>query len=552
MICSLNYQFSLDYKCKASPLFGDRDSAGLVYITSQNFNPSLTLLFYEFNQTSKMFLVFKLNVQSIVSEKINFKVHNFYFNNEIDFGHLTEIRSFGFPSDDNEQTKTILVVYSHPQVVILHLSRFSVYEPIFRTIADQRIFVNQEYIMIVDYASTSIEYISIQNGYFLTRPIWPPLRISPLFEEKFVGIIHDFFIANLYDDHSVKVTVKVADANPYVSRQASMDANQKILKYLKTDTFSMVVFDFQDDVFHAFLSSNLLKYQLSSSRSNAIQENQHNATTLFSFFTIFYTINRHVFLNQINVDIPNDYFINSPSQIPEIRLTSDTECLDFSDHFSGNIYSIDFKSESPEGAESRNLWTIENSSRHGFQLTIPGQPITMDYMPYLYITPVNLINISDLHSGFVWGVQTHTSEYLMALDTLSGKLAFFKQISEKKIALLALVVVTNVLSSPIDDISMEGGFLFVLSGGSIYVFDISSLYLLIEFRQIVLGPPISNISFLSSKVLLTRSFFVSGERTRNRRKQPVPFDRSVLRKRVRVCLRGQEQLHFPDDVLRGI
>jgi hypothetical protein len=416
------------------------------------------------------------------------------------------IKSFGFPNPDSGETVTVLVIYDTKSMTLIRLSNDSIYDPVFRTINDENIFVNQKYIMIVNYQTKSIEYINLIYGYSILRNIWPKFDILPLLNEKKIYIIHDFFLAKLASDPTQILTIKIAQTSPYISKQNQITVNINFIKFLRTDDISIVIFNSDQKNFQALLNTNILKYKLSPKRSNYILKNQKNRTVLFSFFTKFLTYNDHVFLNEISVNIPKEYFINS-LEFSEIQITSTKKLIDFSYLFSGNIYSIDFKNEE---ITNEKRWMIENTCNHQFKITIPNEDILITYTPYLYITPMEIVNLEIIDDNFIWGEQAHSEEYLFVQNLNNNKIAFFKQINDIKIKLLSMIDVTTIIKTQIENISFSKSKMHILSDYQLYIYDIQILYQLIEYKSLSFDKPEDIISLSNQSVLLKEEFFLSG------------------------------------------
>lgn len=511
MICTVNYKFTVDFTCRGYRLFDDSpslSSGGFEYIPSQNFNPSMSLLFYEIEEASQLVRVYKLLVTSIDDDRINFQTHQFFLNNEIKFTEFPSIQSFGFPLAGTNETMTILMAYDSSQIIFIRLSNFSVYEPMFRELDGENVFVNEEYVMIVNFESSTIEYIHLQFGYSLQRTIWPSFKLAPLLSGQRVFVIHDFFLAKLAGNPRQIVTVKVPNANPYISKQNLLDISASSIKFLRTDYFSLVVFALDSGGFWVLLSSNVLKYQLSSSRSSSISEDQQKSTTLFSFFTIFSTFNQHIYLNRININIPREYFIDSPGNTSQIRLDSRELFVDLTTLFSGNIYTIDFKSE---GGAGRPVWIIENSPDHKFEMTVPEKPVQIEYTPALYIIPMRVVNAEELPADFEWGLETHTRDHLFVDDHAGKQLAFFRQVSDKEIILLALIDYSHFFEDFLESISMKDSLLFIVSHKRFRIFDVSCVFELISFERKSLGNPVYQMDFLNQPNYLKKNYLLAGE-----------------------------------------
>ena len=219
------------------------------------------------------------------------------------------------------------------------------------------------------------------------------------------------------------------------------------------------------------------------------------------------TSNDHEFLNEVSVNIPREYFINSLLNISEIQLKRNKQVIDFAKLFTGNIYSIDFKNDK---MDTNTKWVIQNTCDHKFRITISNEDLLITYTPYLYITPMVVLNLHFIEDSFLWGVQTHSEEYLFVQNLISKDIAFFKQITDKKIKLLALVRVDMYITKPIDSMSIYNSILNISSDGNIYIFNVDVLYQLIEFQTIQISKPIGTVNFNNTQIFLQDKYFVSG------------------------------------------
>ena len=347
-ICSVDFELTEDFICLEYDLFPDSeiDSSKLQYVETQNFNPSMTIMFIYYSLKSNSRYVYKLGIEEIQTDQIKFKFQQFLINSTFELKKDFHIQSVGFPALGNQTSVIVIFLYDDTYVYIIRISDKILYEPLQFNLTDKDVFVNDKNVMILDYSTLSMEFINLNFGYSITRTIWPFIQISPLItSKKEIYIIHDFLLVRKKDNSNFLLTLRIQDNNPFLSKGAiykNVDPFQ--LKYICTDDLSLVVIKLnRDQTFQTIFSSELLKYQLSVAHSSNLNDNDVKENTLFSFFVVFHTVNKHSFFNQINIKITDDYLIEVPDNQKEIVVSSYNTSVNLTNSFSGNIYTIDFK-----------------------------------------------------------------------------------------------------------------------------------------------------------------------------------------------------------------
>ena len=244
---------------------------------------------------------------------------------------------------------------------MVRVSNQSIYEPVRRSLLGADLFMNEEYIMLLNYEALKIEYINLRYGFSLTRKIWTQIPIIGLKTASGVFIVHDFVLVRQKSNPAILLNLKISNLNPHITRGSDTLVVNELtpIKYMRTDCFSVVSLGYSYSLnINAILSTSILKYQLSPSRSSEVGTSVLENNILFSFFVVFFTWNKLNYLNQVNIKITQNYIIDTNIKDLPIQIYYEEATFKINELFKGNIYSVDFKVSSIDSEDTEQVLAI--------------------------------------------------------------------------------------------------------------------------------------------------------------------------------------------------
>lgn len=270
--CTLNYETKTDRLCISHQLFDEKTikSSKLEFVNTQNFNPSLTLIFLK---PGKPNLIYKFSIKTLHEDNIEWDFRYFVFSSFFDLKPERKIKSFGFIDPDSGVSINMLALYDFENAYIIRISNQSIYEPIQCSLKGKDLFINDQYIMLLEYDALEIQYINFRYGFTLKRKIWTEIPIISLKSVSDVNIIHDFLLVRQKSEPSIILTLKISDLNPHITKGNDVLTVKDTvpIKYMMTDQFSIASLGIGNtQSFEAILSTRILKYQLSPDRKSVV------------------------------------------------------------------------------------------------------------------------------------------------------------------------------------------------------------------------------------------------------------------------------------------
>lgn len=345
MICSLDLFFSGKFVCNEHFIFNENeiDSFQYSFVKVKNHKDTFSLLFIK-KSTNQIFSLIRIVAKIYVDDKFIFDQKIFLIEKRVDISQVFQMEALSFFHEASNQIVTILVISDNFHMSLLRMDQTTLYQPITRELLTFDFFVNEQYLMVLDYYNHQIEFISLFENVSFFRFIWPLIPITNLDRKDRVSFVHDFILVRLQSSINHFVTLMVKDANPYLNKQTELLTSYFFTPvYLKTDYSSLVfVGMLGNTVYVSVLKSTVVTYKLNKSQKKRLYSNSNLNNMLFSFYLVFMMADARQFLNLVNVVLPYDYIISASDSFQGIDVRKETQTIHLDQIFQGNIYGYSF------------------------------------------------------------------------------------------------------------------------------------------------------------------------------------------------------------------
>ena len=128
----------------------------------------------------------------------------------------------------------------------------------------------------------------------------------------------------------------------------------------------------------------------------------------------------------------------------------------------------------------------------------------------MLIKPIQVdVKLKDF-SWFIWGISVQTSELIFVHHATLPQIIVFKHSYRKPISLLAILNYSNDLKLNPLKMSVYQNNLFLLIKDTIFIYDVTKIYDMIEFENIDIGDPTVTF-YLSGTVFLEKNYILIGK-----------------------------------------